>query len=484
MSKKEQSPLIRPVQRTKSKSTIFRLFEKKPPVEDEDNFYHTGTTFSLDCFKTNRFGARQQRRVVLSEGGISNMKGKAVQWFYPFGDIHSIQVDPSNPKNIELRVIKNYHFETNDANEVEKIVNNFKEIQSKSTKKQVSVDDFEFIKMLGKGSFSKVCLVKHKETGRLLAMKVLTKSELARRNQVEHTNTEKFILSKYKHPFLVKMFYSFQSTDKLYMVLEYIDGGELFYHLKRAKRFPEDLTRFYAAEVLLVLEMLHNQDIIYRDLKPENILVGSDGHLKVADFGLAKTGVTGFGGLSDKGITTKTFCGTPDYLAPEMIQSVPHGKGVDFWAFGVLVYEMLSGQPPFFGNNRNELYECTLKGQIIFADYITDTAKDLIKSLLNTKPENRLGFDGVEDVKKHAFFKGIDWDKLLRKEIDPPYKPFMSKVNTDQKMDSETLKEILPNQDLKTNTIVDKTGYKDFTFVSENILDGDVKTLDEKDFKL
>jgi serine/threonine protein kinase len=478
---KEESPLIKPVQRTKSKSHIFRLFEKNPISNDEEIFWHNGTKFSVDAWKTNRYGTRQQRTLLISEGGISNLKGKVTQWYYPIDSVHSIEQDMTNPKRIELKVIKNYSFELHDEQEVKKTVEHFQHYRLKQTVKQaISVEDFDFLKMLGKGSFSKVCLVKHKETGKLFAMKVLTKSELAKRNQVEHTNTERYILSKYKHPFIVRMYFAFQTSDKVYMVLEFVDGGELFYHLKKAKRFPEDLAKFYASEILLAIEMLHGHDIIYRDLKPENILVGTDGHLKLADFGLAKTGVTGVGGSTDKGITTKTFCGTPDYLAPEMIEGIPHGKSVDWWEFGIFLYEILTGVAPFSGPTRNELYECTLKGNIKYPDYLSDKAKDLMKKLLHPKPESRLGAHGADEVKNHPFFKGIDFEKLLKKEIEPPFKPFMNKIEINEKMDKEALKELLPED---TGGVTDKTGYTGFTFVSENILD-DVKVVEEQEFKL
>lgn len=475
--KKEETPLIKPVQRTKSKSHLWRLFEKKPISTEEEIFQHTGEKLSLECYKINRYGNRQQRTILLSEGGISNLKGKTTQWYFPIDNIFSIEPDPTNPKNLDVRVIKNYNFEMMDEHEVKRAVEAFKEQKLKgSSKKAISVDDFEFLKMLGKGSFSKVCLVKHKESGKLFAMKVLTKSELAKRNQIEHTNTEKFILSKFKHPFLVKMYFSFQTSDKLYMVLEYAEAGELFYHLKKAKRFPEDLARFYAAEILLAIEMLHQNDIIYRDLKPENILVCQDGHLKLADFGLAKTGITGVGG-SSKGTTTKTFCGTPDYLSTEMIEGHPHGKGVDWWAFGVFLYEILTGVAPFVGATRNELYECILKGKVRYPDYLSDKAKDIIKNLLAHNPENRLGAKGTDEVKHHPFFKSIDFEKLSKKEVDPPFKPFLNKVEITEKMDPEALKELLPT-DADTG-VTDKTGYTGFTYTaSENFLE-DVRVVDD-----
>ncbi len=251
---------------------------------------------------------------------------------------------------------------------------------------------------------------------------VLDKGELKRRNQVEHTNTEKNILSQYSHPFIVKLYYSFQNHEKLYMCLEYLHGGEMFQHLKEAKRFPETLARFFLSEVILALEFLHSKDIIYRDIKPENILVGADGHLKLTDFGLSKEGITSAGGKA-MGTKTRTFCGTPDYLAPEIIKGISHGKAVDWWGVGVLLFEMLVGHPPFTGTNHKELYQHIVSDEVLFPDFVQPAARSLLRGLLCKEPENRLGSKSTSEIKNHEFFSGLDWQMVYDKKIEPPFKP-------------------------------------------------------------
>lgn len=200
----------------------------------------------------------------------------------------------------------------------------------------VSKKDFEMISVIGKGSYGKVMLVKKIDTGQLYALKVLKKAEIIRRNQVEHTMTERRILENIRHPFVVKMDYAFQSDSKLFFVLEYCPGGELFFYLSQIGRFKEDAARFYASNILLALHHLHSQNILYRDLKPENVLVAGDGYVKVADFGLSKENIVGHN-------EAKSICGTAEYLAPEILQRMGHGKASDWWSFGGIIYEMLCG---------------------------------------------------------------------------------------------------------------------------------------------
>eukprot|EP01122_Echinamoeba_exundans_P013060 TRINITY_DN5635_c0_g1_i1.p1 TRINITY_DN5635_c0_g1~~TRINITY_DN5635_c0_g1_i1.p1 ORF type:complete len:931 (+),score=210.61 TRINITY_DN5635_c0_g1_i1:146-2938(+) len=289
-------------------------------------------------------------------------------------------------------------------------------------KSPTGLDDFELLRIIGTGSFAKVMLVRKKDTGKLYAMKVLKKEEIVRRNQVGHTRTERTILSRMHHPFMVKLRYSFQSELKLYMVLDYIRGGELFYHLRRAGRFPEDKARFYIAEVILALDYLHRHNVIYRDLKPENILLSLDGHIKLTDFGLSKEGITSVGGKGE-GQTATTFCGTPEYLAPEIITGIGHGKAVDWWSVGIMLYEMLVGRPPFASQNRNQLYLNTIKGQITWPPSMSPLARDLLSRLLHRRPEERLGSRSIEDIKNHPFFNGLDWARLEKKKVTPPFKP-------------------------------------------------------------
>jgi len=269
---------------------------------------------------------------------------------------------------------------------------------------RLSLDSFHTLQTLGTGSFGRVHLVKHKETGKFFAMKILKKSEVVRLQQVEHVNSERDILISINHPAIVRLYRTFKDEKNLYMLLEYVIGGELFSHLRRAGRFSNDVAAFYAAEIVSALEYLHAMNVVYRDLKPENLLLDHNGHVKITDFGFAKR-------VEDR---TWTLCGTPEYLAPEIIQYKGHNKGVDWWALGILIFEMLAGYPPFYDDHPFGIYEKILEGKIVFPNHFDANAKDLIKKLLTPDRTRRLGSlkAGAEDVKKHKFFKNIDWDTL------------------------------------------------------------------------
>jgi len=238
---------------------------------------------------------------------------------------------------------------------------------------------------------------------------------VVRLKQVDHVKNEKKILLSIHHPFIVNLYATFQDETNLYMLMEYVIGGELFSHLRKAGRFPTETAKIYAAEVVLALEYLHNLDILYRDLKPENLLLDKSGHIKIADFGFAKH-------VEDR---TWTLCGTPEYLAPEIIQSKGYGKAVDWWALGVLLFEMLAGYPPFFDDNPFGIYEKILANRIHFPRHFDPLAKDLIKKLLASDRTKRLGNlkAGAADIKKHDFFKKIDWESLGQRKVKPPIQP-------------------------------------------------------------
>ncbi|KAI3653487.1 hypothetical protein MP228_001434 [Amoeboaphelidium protococcarum] len=275
--------------------------------------------------------------------------------------------------------------------------------------------DFSIQRTLGTGSFGRVHLVQLRTTGEYLAMKVMKKSEVIRLKQLEHTMNEKKILDQIEHPFLINLLGSFQDTFNLYFIMEYVAGGELFSLLRRSQRFSNNVAKIYAAEVVLAFEYLHSKDIVYRDLKPENLLIGHDGHLKITDFGFAKA-------CPD---VTWTLCGTPDYLAPEIIQSKGYGKSVDWYALGVLIFEMLAGYPPFFDEDHVRLYEKILIGKVKYPSHFDPAAKDLVKHLLTADLSKRFGNlkNGSEDIKRHKWFADMDWNKLLRKEISAPHIP-------------------------------------------------------------
>jgi len=281
--------------------------------------------------------------------------------------------------------------------------------------KEMTVDDFQLLHTIGKGSFGKVLQVRKKDNGQIYAMKILNKKNIIDNNELEHTKTERNILMKLAHPFLVNLNYCFQSEENLYFIMDYINGGELFFHLQKEHKFTPDRVRFYSAEIVLGLEYLHNSGVVYRDLKPENILLDADGHIKLTDFGISKEGLV----ASDD--RTATFCGTPEYLAPEVLEGKAYTKAVDWWSFGTLMYEMLTGLPPFYSQDVQQMYFKILHANLDLPAALDVDTKDLITKLLERDPTKRLADPKI--LKAHPYFKSMDWGDLLDKEIAAPFKP-------------------------------------------------------------
>ncbi|KAH7925304.1 kinase-like protein [Leucogyrophana mollusca] len=281
--------------------------------------------------------------------------------------------------------------------------------------------DFIIQRTLGTGSFGRVHLVRSKHNLRFYAIKVLSKEKIVRTKQVEHTNNEQAMLNAVQHPFIINLWGAFQDNSNLYMVMDFVPGGELFSLLRRSNRFPDPVAKFYSAEVALALNHLHSLDIIYRDLKPENILLNYDGHIKIADFGFSKHCTS----------TTWTLCGTPDYLAPEIIGQQRYNKSVDWYALGVLIFEMLSGLPPYHQQDHNPvlLYEKITRGPTFIRwPAFQPNATDLILKLMESDPSKRYGNlrHGAGDVFAHPWFREVDWDKLRNRDITAPYLPKIS----------------------------------------------------------
>jgi len=274
---------------------------------------------------------------------------------------------------------------------------------------------------LGTGSFGRVRFATHVGTNRHFAIKMLRKSDVIRYHQVEHILSEKEILhslSRDQHPFIVNLAASFQDPCYIYMVIECVIGGEFFSHLRNAGKFTNETAKFFAAHVVLVFEHLHSKDIIYRDLKPENLLLDKDGYLKITDFGFAKI-------VSFK---TYTLCGTPEYIAPEVLLNKGHGKGVDWWTLGILMYEMLVGDPPFLDDDPMGIYQQILTGKVRFTRSYDKGAKSLTKRLLTTDLTKRYGClkHGASDIKMSKWFASMNWEALIERKLDTPIKPELS----------------------------------------------------------
>jgi serine/threonine protein kinase len=278
----------------------------------------------------------------------------------------------------------------------------------------ISIDDFKTLKVIGKGSFGTVFLVQKRDDHKIFAMKVLNKKAIIERQELEHTKAEKNILQKLIHPFLVNLHYAFQTDDKVVFVMDYINGGELFFHLQRDRKFPEDRVRFYVAEIVLGLEYLHSNGVLYRDLKPENLLLTDEGHICLTDFGISKEG------LSSDDARTETFCGTPEYLAPEVLECNGYGKAIDWWSLGTLMYEMMNGLPPFYSQDVQIMYTKIMTAKLEIPEGISAEAASLLQGLLQRDPEKRFG---AKEIKAHQWFAQLDFDKLLAKEITPPFIP-------------------------------------------------------------
>nr|CCA19995.1 cGMPdependent protein kinase putative [Albugo laibachii Nc14]CCA23292.1 cGMPdependent protein kinase putative [Albugo laibachii Nc14] len=275
--------------------------------------------------------------------------------------------------------------------------------------------ELEILQTLGRGAFGRVKLVRHVKTQAAMALKCVIKARISQNNIREHVLNEKRVMLAIDHPFAVKLLSTFQDARYLYFLVELVLGGELYTHVRRQRFFEAPVARFYIASIILVLEHLHQKSIAYRDIKPENILLDTDGFVKLADFGLAKV-------LTNP---TWTLCGTPDYLAPEMILSKGHGKAVDYWALGVLIYELLAGKPPFPGSDPMHIYPRILQGTIKYPNHFSRDAIDLIHNLLCANPARRLGNmkNGIRDIIQHEWFDGFQWEELLAKKLHPPIIP-------------------------------------------------------------
>ncbi|KAL8674064.1 MAG: hypothetical protein Q9168_001524 [Polycauliona sp. 1 TL-2023] len=364
----------------------------------------------------------------------------------------------------------------------------------KTDKKHFGPEDFHILKLIGKGTFGQVFLVRKKDTQRLYAMKVLSKKVIIQKKEVAHTLGERNILVRTamaESQFIVGLKFSFQTATELYLVTSYMSGGELFWHLQKAGRFNEGRAKFYIAELILALQHLHKYDIVYRDLKPENILLDANGHIALCDFGLSKANLT-------KDDTTNTFCGTTEYLAPEvLLDEQGYTTMVDFWSLGVLVFEMCCGWSPFYADDTQQMYKNIAFGKVRFPrDALSNEGRNFVKGLLNRNPKHRLGaINDAEDLKAHPFFADMDWNALANKTIVPPFKPQLKSVLDTSNFDPEFTNALETSSSLNARAVALTSGvmpaetpispgmqanFRGFTFVDESTMNEQFQARDDK----
>ena len=333
---------------------------------------------------------------------------------------------------------------------------------------KLTFHDFIKLKVLGKGSFGEVLLVKLKANNKYYAMKILIKKQVKLRHQEIHTKSERDLMVKINCPFIVNIKFAFQDDFKLYIITEFMQGGEMFFHLHKEKKFSNEKTRFYIIELVLAIDFLHKNNMLYRDLKPENIMLDSNGHIKLTDFGLSKM-------VTKSKEKAFTICGTPQYLAPEILSDDGYDNSVDWWSLGCVMYEMLVGKAPFKIPKGSYLTADLYKKKITIPENVTPEAKDLISQLLVPNPKNRLGYgkDGAEKIKAHSYFEGIDWNDAWERKLEPPLIPqlknetdlsYFDKMFTDEKIDGSNVSEI-PSSTMMSQT----NDYKGFTYVTNSV---------------
>uniref|UniRef100_A0A8C5B4Y6 Protein kinase C n=1 Tax=Gadus morhua TaxID=8049 RepID=A0A8C5B4Y6_GADMO len=338
----------------------------------------------------------------------------------------------------------------------------------------LGLPDFDLLRVIGRGSYAKVLLVRLKKTERIYAMKVVKKELVNDDEDIDWVQTEKHVFEQASnHPFLVGLHSCFQTESRLFFVIEYVNGGDLMFHMQRQRKLPEEHARFYSAEISLALNYLHERGIIYRDLKLDNVLLESEGHIKLTDYGMCKEGLR-------PGDTTSTFCGTPNYIAPEILRGEDYGFSVDWWALGVLMFEMMAGRSPFDivgssdnpdQNTEDYLFQVILEKQIRIPRSLSVKAASVLKGFLNKDPKERLGCHpqtGFADIMGHPFFRNVDWELMEQKQVLPPFKPNISGEfgldNFDAQFTNEPI-QLTPDDDDVVEKI-DQSEFEGFEYIN------------------
>uniref|UniRef100_A0A8C4USX2 protein kinase C n=1 Tax=Falco tinnunculus TaxID=100819 RepID=A0A8C4USX2_FALTI len=348
--------------------------------------------------------------------------------------------------------------------------------KSEKRKLGLGLQDFDLIRVIGRGSYAKVLLVRLKKNDQIYAMKVVKKELVHDDEDIDWVQTEKHVFEQASsNPFLVGLHSCFQTTSRLFLVIEYVNGGDLMFHMQRQRKLPEEHARFYAAEICIALNFLHERGIIYRDLKLDNVLLDAEGHIKLTDYGMCKEGL-------GPGDTTSTFCGTPNYIAPEILRGEEYGFSVDWWALGVLMFEMMAGRSPFDiitdnpdMNTEDYLFQVILEKPIRIPRFLSVKASHVLKGFLNKDPKERLGCQpqtGFSDIKSHTFFRSIDWDLLEKKQTTPPFQPQITDDygldNFDTQFTSEPVQLTPDDEDIIKR--IDQSEFEGFEYINPLLL--------------
>uniref|UniRef100_A0A6Q2XZ14 protein kinase C n=1 Tax=Esox lucius TaxID=8010 RepID=A0A6Q2XZ14_ESOLU len=340
-------------------------------------------------------------------------------------------------------------------------------VNSEEEQFQFSIQDFKCVAVLGRGHFGKVLLAEYRSTGEMFAIKALKKGDIVARDEVDSLMCEKRIfetVNSVRHPFLVNLFACFQTQEHVCFVMEYAAGGDLMMHI-HADVFSEPRAIFYAACVVLGLQFLHENKIVYRDLKLDNLLLDTEGYVKIADFGLCKEGM----GFRDR---TSTFCGTPEFLAPEVLTETSYTRAVDWWGLGVLIFEMLVGESPFPGDDEEEVFDSIVNDEVRYPRFLSTEAISIMRRLLRRSPERRLGAGerDAEEVKRHLFFRNMDWNGLLAKKVKPPFVPTIQDSNDVSNFDDEFTSEapiLTPPREPRALSGEEQDMFSDFDYIAD-----------------
>jgi len=344
-----------------------------------------------------------------------------------------------------------------DEKELKECKESSKSLMSKKSSKIEKIvrdiNQFSFIKVIGKGTFGKVILAKNKEDNELYALKCVKKDYIVKTKNLENIKNEKALLEKIDNPFIIKLHFTFQNREKIFFAFSYCNGGELFFHLSKNRRFKEDYVRIYAAEIYIALRYLHNMNIIYRDLKPENIILDKNGHIKLIDFGLAKGNVNSFN-------TTSSICGTNEYIPPEVISGAKYSYNFDWWGFGVIMYELLYGYPPFVDQTKTVLFKKIKEFEPNYdAVKVSSDAKDLMQQLLKKDLKQRIK---PENIPLHPFFQGLDFEEVKNLTIKAPFIPKIKNEDDLSNIDPMFLNENIYSPIKKRIVEVDQKSFIDF----------------------